>query len=213
MRHCATFATLHNQRQTPKQNEAQQGNTALRACGAAAACADEGATPDYSPGQTTTQDSPATSARATRGKAEAIARLFAPYRVTDESGGNKAAEAVPEVSSVSFYVADGDTLLYAFNYGEDKGYTIVNADLSGFPILANSEDGAIDFNSMDDASPFKSFVGRAAEAVRRNLLTSAPDTSKVETWANIIHTAMRNIRVHRVRRLVRMFQTQRGAAL
>lgn len=34
-------------------------------------------------------------------------------------------------------------------------------------------------------SPFKSFVERAAEAVRRNILTSAPDTSKAETWANI----------------------------
>lgn len=149
------------------------------------ACTDENVTPDNSQRQSTPQDAPATNAKATRGKAEAIARLFAPYRGTDESGGNKAAEVVPEVTSVSFYVADGDTLLYAFNYGEGEGYTIVSADLNSFPILANSEEGAIDFNSMDDATPFKSFVEQAAEAVRQNLLASALDTSKVETWANI----------------------------
>lgn len=150
------------------------------------ACTDENVTPDNSQRQSTPQDAPVTNAKATRGKAEAIARLFAPYRATDESGENKAAEVVPEVTSVSFYVADGDTLLYAFNYGEGEGYTIVSGSTASFPILAQSGEGRVDFNTADEDNPFTFFAGLMARSVKAMLSeATTADTAYAALWRHV----------------------------
>lgn len=152
----------------------------------AAACADEGVSPDNGSKLVPPQESPATSTRATRGKAEAIARLFAPYRATDEGGGNKAAEAVPEVSSVSFYVSDGDTLLYAFNYGEGEGYTIVSGSTASFPILAQSGEGRVDFDRAAEGDPFTFFAGLMARSVKERLdRATTADTAYAALWRHV----------------------------
>lgn len=96
---------------------------------------------DGSLGQADSQSAEQGAARLSAGKASAIAGLFSPYRGVSEStadGSNKSAEVSPTVTSVSCYVENGDTLLFAFNYGDNDGYTIIGANTPPLSLLWRS---------------------------------------------------------------------------
>lgn len=137
-------------------------------------------------GLTTPQSAEQGSARLSVGKASAIAGLFSPYRGVSENaadGSNKSAEVAPTVTSVSYYVENGDTLLFAFNYGDNNGYTIIGATASSFPVLAQSESGKVDFDSVDARGSFGYFVSLMAESVRQS--ASEPDTAYASLWGDV----------------------------
>lgn len=86
------------------------------------------------------------SVRMTQSNAMAIADLFSGHRsVMNDEGENKTLGVSPEVTSMSCYVEDGDTLLYAFNYGEDDGFIVLGSVVSSYPVFGYSDKGSVDF--------------------------------------------------------------------
>lgn len=137
-------------------------------------------------GQITPQSAEQGAARLSVGKASAIANLFSSYRGVSENtndGSNKSAEVSPTVTSVSYYVENGDTLLFAFNYGDNNGYTIIGSNASSFPVLAQSENGKVDFDAVDASGSFGYFVSLMAESVRQS--SSEPDTAYASLWNGV----------------------------
>ena len=63
----------------------------------------------------------------------------------NDEGENKTLGVSPEVTSMSCYVEDGDTLLYAFNYGEDDGFIVLGSVVSSYPVFGYSDKGSVDF--------------------------------------------------------------------
>lgn len=124
------------------------------------------------------------STKATPNQATAIANLFASIR-EDMTDANKSTEAKDLSTTVSYYIDNGDTLLYAFNYGEDDGYIIVSADLSHFPIVAKADSGRIDFSIIDESDPFSLHIQQLADNIRNDLTLSAQDTTYTALWADI----------------------------
>lgn len=49
-----------------------------------------------------------------------------------------------------YYVQDGDTVIYVFNYGQDQGYLMLGADNSSYPILAQSREGRLDLKNINN---------------------------------------------------------------
>lgn len=126
------------------------------------------------------------SVRLTVQKASAIAGLFSPFRgVSENVDGdlNKTAEVAPKVSNISYYIDNGDTLLFAFNYGESNGYTIIGANASSFPVLAQSEQGSVDFDEIEAGSSFEYFVNLMAESVKGSSLGT--DTAYASLWSGV----------------------------
>lgn len=66
-------------------------------------------------------------------QAEEFARLFAPLRSSSGMNcGNKGAEIAPLITSSSCLTDGTDTLLYAFNYGDGGGFSIVGGSLTSY---------------------------------------------------------------------------------
>lgn len=88
---------------------------------------------------------------------------------------------------MSHYVEGGDTLLFAFNYGDQEGYMVVSADLSRFPIVAKADAGSVDFEDMDSADPFSAYVANLAADIRESLASDDRDTAYANLWADILN--------------------------
>ena len=96
-----------------------------------------------------------TFGKATNSQAESIAAIFATSRGTvSETSSNKALKASPAVTSFSYYVEGADTLLYAFNYGDNEGYVVLDGSLSSFPIIAQADTGSVSLTDLDSGTPF-----------------------------------------------------------
>lgn len=118
----------------------------------------------------------------TRQKAAAMAQLYigamAPSKLGSE---NKAAEMPKEITSTSYYIEKGDTLLWAFNFGDEAGFAIVAADCNTFPVVACSESGSVTFDGLLDNAPFAYWVSIAAEQVRSSRQAEV-DTAYAALW-------------------------------
>lgn len=122
--------------------------------------------------------------RANGNQALQIANIFSNTRgFAEESTRNKTAK-LAELTSTSCYVDHGDTLLYAFNYGDSEGYIVIGSNLSMFPIVAQSDTGNIDLEQVDKESPFFYFIEKTASIVNESLNLS-PDTSATSFWKDV----------------------------
>ncbi len=121
----------------------------------------------------------------TNDKACALADLFSTQRVQlPQESTNKSATASVDMTSVSYYVDNGDTLLFAFNYGDGAGYTIIGGSLGTFPIIAQSDAGSIDFDNLQEGDPFYFYIRSVAEQIKVSL-TTPTDTAYAALWADI----------------------------
>lgn len=113
-------------------------------------------------------------------------RRFSLYRGVSadaDAALNKSAEVAPEISNVSCFVENGDTLLFAFNYGDDEGYTIVGASAGSFPVLAQSDHGSVNFDDVDKDGSFAFFINLMAESVIN--ASADPDTAYASLWKEV----------------------------
>lgn len=126
-----------------------------------------------------------TFGKATNSQAESIAAIFATSRGTvSETSSNKALKASPAVTSVSYYVDGADTLLYAFNYGDNEGYVVLDGSLSSFPIIAQADTGSVSLTDLDSGTPFGYLISQVAESVRTNL-DELTDTATALFWSDV----------------------------
>lgn len=108
--------------------------------------------------------------RVTATQAEEFARLFAPFK--SSSGiicSNKGAEIAPLITSSSCLTDGTDTLLYAFNYGDGDGFSIVGGSLTSFHIIAQADSGRVDLDALDRSSSFFYLISQAAKSVQSSL--------------------------------------------
>lgn len=61
------------------------------------------------------------------------------------------------VTDIQYYVQEGDTVIYVFNYGKNQGYLMLGADNSSYPVLAQAKEGRLDLDKIDDNSYLKVF--------------------------------------------------------
>lgn len=147
-----------------------------------AACNDDVEETD---GHAVWQDSEAAqNVRLSKTQAEAFARLMSASRRSG-AGGNKTAEVKPEISSMSCYIDGQDTLLYAFNYGNGNGYSIVSGSLTSLHVLTQADSGSVDFNTLNKDEAFYFYVSQAAQNVKRSLTQADNDTARISLWADL----------------------------
>lgn len=73
-------------------------------------------------------------------------------RSTEDDGPNK------EIDYVDYVLDGSDTLIYIFNYKDDKGFMIIGADNASFPILAHSNSGHIKMSEVNHNSSFYAMI-------------------------------------------------------
>lgn len=100
-------------------------------------------------------------------QAVAYAQLFQPALDKNDQNPshNKSERIPPVVHDVDVLVENGDTLLFAINYGDNEGYVLISGDNSMFPILGHSSEGAIHFCDMDKSHPMNYFIQRNKDRV------------------------------------------------
>lgn len=122
------------------------------------------------------------SARATREQATNIAELFSnSLGAAENSLKNKSVTTAQPITSESYFIDGSDTLLYAFNYGDNAGYVVLGRDLSKFPIIAQSDTGYVNLDSVDKDSPFGDYICQMANAVK----SLEEDTANAAFWADV----------------------------
>ena len=84
-----------------------------------------------------------------------------------DRAGSRAGYSVADVDIVynSSSRSQVDTLMYAVNFADDKGFVLVSAARSGESILAYADEGCIDVNSVDENSGFSLFMDAATTYV------------------------------------------------
>ncbi len=121
----------------------------------------------------------------TSSKACALAKLFTPQQdQIPQENTNKSVIASGDITSVSYYIDNGDTLLFAFNYGDESGYTIIGGSLGAFPIIAQSDAGSVNFGNLQESNPFYCYIHSVAEQIKLTR-TSPTDTTYAALWADI----------------------------
>lgn len=77
-----------------------------------------------------------------------------------------------------------DTLLYVFNFSDNKGFAIISASKRTQPILAITESGNYDFSKPSGIEGFDTFMDLAKEYVIRSYSRDPEpvDTTEVETY-------------------------------
>jgi len=71
-----------------------------------------------------------------------------------------------------------DTVMYTINFGNDLGYMILSADKGSFPIVAYSDSGSFDNNTLNDEnSPISSWFKTKSESTAINMSKSIDTTS------------------------------------
>lgn len=90
------------------------------------------------------------------------------------------------VSDIQYYVQDGDTVIYLFNYGQHQGYLMLGADNSSYPILAQSKEGRLDLDNINDNSFLKVFIESNAQRIKEEIYKPENvNTEYYEDWADL----------------------------
>ena len=90
------------------------------------------------------------------------------------------------VSDIQYYVQDGDTVIYVFNYGQNQGYLMLGADNSSYPILAQSKEGRLDLNNINNNSFLKVFIESNAQRIKEEIYKPENvNTEYYEDWADL----------------------------
>ena len=121
---------------------------------------------------------------------ELYASIFAPFLSDVENGENEATKAVSGqekiLEDIDYFIEDGDTLMYAFNYQNDGGYLLIGSDNSSFPILAHSKIGNIHFDDIDRSGAFYYYLSKIKERIKYNLShASSTDSEYYENWKDL----------------------------
>lgn len=104
------------------------------------------------------------SSHVIRSKAEAMD--IALTHMQDRAG-SRAGYSIADVDIVynSSSRSQVDTLMYAVNFADDKGYVLVSAALMGDDILAYGDNGSLDVNNINPNSGFSLFMDAATTYV------------------------------------------------
>lgn len=98
----------------------------------------------------------------------------------------RSSETPKEISYIDFYVENGDTLLFAINYKDERGFCILKADNASFPIIAHSEIGSIDFGKITEENPLMEVINFHKNEVQQNLSgENKIDAEYYEKWKDI----------------------------
>jgi len=90
------------------------------------------------------------------------------------------------VSDVQYYVEEGDTVIYVFNYGQNQGYIMLGADNSSYPILAQSKEGRLDLDDIEGDSYLKVFIESNAQRIKEEIYKPEnTNTEYYEDWADL----------------------------
>lgn len=90
------------------------------------------------------------------------------------------------VSDIQYYVQDADTVIYVFNYGQHQGYLMLGADNSSYPILAQSKEGRLDLDNINDNSFLKVFIESNAQRIKEEIYKlENVNTEYYEDWADL----------------------------
>lgn len=132
---------------------------------------------------------PTSAMKLSQEQALAYARLFSP-KFTEASHSEaeaRALQAVPqEVDHVSYYVEGGDTLLYSINYKDGRGFVVLSADNSAFPIIAHSDEGSLDVSKLDRDTPLGATLHVYSQNIKNNLRQGArPETEYYTNWKDL----------------------------
>lgn len=121
------------------------------------------------------------SSKLSQGQALAYAELFLPdmeRASLPEQEARALTDAPPkELSHFSYLIEGRDTLLYAINYKDDRGFILVAGDNSEFPILAHADRGVLDLEGITSEHPLSTKL----EGYRRSIKARLKDPKRVET--------------------------------
>lgn len=116
------------------------------------------------------------------------ASLFSSIGDGEELNGHqtRSAEAGRVVSDIQYYVQEGDTLIYVFNYGQNQGYLMLGADNSSYPVLSQSGEGRLDLNNVNDDSFLNLFIESNAQRIKEEIYKPENvNTEYYEDWADL----------------------------
>ena len=108
------------------------------------------------------------SIKMTPDQAIAYVKLFGEEMTVASTPENKlrAADLDRQIGLVDYYVENNDTLLYAVNYKDKKGYVLLSSNNGGFPIIAHSDAGELRFSDIDEGNPLWLVIISEAERIK-----------------------------------------------
>lgn len=86
-----------------------------------------------------------------------------------KSGTRSIPQIEPSVGSVSYLIEGRDTLLYAINYANNKGYVLLSGVNNAFPILAHNDEGNLDFQHLSKESPLYAAIEKYKQKAKSEL--------------------------------------------
>lgn len=105
-------------------------------------------------------------------QAQSYAKLF--YKglqvASTPDGQTRASQiTIPTIKNIDFLVEGKDTLLYAINYNDNRGYILLAGANTSFPIIAHSDMGNIDFNNISKDNPLNLVISNYKEKIKKEL--------------------------------------------
>lgn len=116
----------------------------------------------------TSESSDVESIKMTPDQAIAYVKLFGEEMTVASTPENKlrAADLDRQIGLVDYYVENNDTLLYAVNYKNKKGYVLLSSNNGSFPIIAHSDAGELRFSDIDEGNPLWLVIMSEAERIK-----------------------------------------------
>ena len=91
-----------------------------------------------------------------------------------------------KIHDVNYIVENGDTLMYAVNYDNDKGFVIISGANNNFPIIAHSSIGNINLNEISQDNPLSLTIEVYKEMAKKSLSdTSAVHSTYFDDWKDL----------------------------
>ena len=122
------------------------------------------------------------STKMTPDQAIAYVKLFGEEMTVASTPENKlrAADLDRQIGLIDYYVENNDTLLYAVNYKDKKGYVLLSSNNGGFPIIAHSDAGELRFSDINKENPLWLVI--MSEAARTKDQRKNPDRANLDYY-------------------------------
>lgn len=120
-----------------------------------------------------------TSVQLSLKQAKAYASLFSKgFKGTDAEATTRAASLpTPTIKNVEFLIEGKDTLLYAINYSNNRGYVILSGANNAFPIIGHANSGTVELNNIDKNTPFATVI----EAYKKQVKAALEDKTATQS--------------------------------
>lgn len=90
------------------------------------------------------------------------------------------------LDNIDYYIKDSDTLLYSFNYKNNNGFLLVANSIGFMPIIAYSNQGNLNFNTLDNNPTLEYFVESSANKVLNVIKNPTEENlSYFEKWKDL----------------------------